>query len=180
MPLVIIVIAVAAAIAFLARSVISSYAKPGIVSSDPRIEISGAKASFAINKNLEYPILDAEGEEVTKLKFTIENAELRDEIIVKSRRMTSIKGKTFLIVSLKISNDYTAPMEVKVADYIRLTVNGRESEFLAPEIHSDPVAVQAISTKATRIGFAVNDTDDNISLWVGEIKGNKEKIDISF
>jgi hypothetical protein len=148
-------------------------------SSDPRAIVSGAKASNEVNKDFGFPVNDSSGKEITRLKFKLQNAELRDEIIVNGKRATSVKGRTFLILTLKITNDSDNSLQIHVSDYFRLTVNGQNGEFMAPEIHSDPVLVQSISTKSTRVGFPINDTDKDKVLWVGEIKGEKQRVDLS-
>jgi len=123
---------------------------------------------------------DENGEVVSSFKYLIENAELRDEIIVKGQKATAIKGRDFLILTLKLQNDLDDSIEVSTKDYLRLSVNGNEDEWLAPDIHNDPVEVQAISVKNTRLGFPVNENDTNLVLQVGEINGEKEKVEINF
>lgn len=141
-----------------------------------RVEVKGAKAAQDLNREFTFPLKDDKGKEVSKIKFVVERAELRDEIIVKGQRATAVKGRTFLIITLKITNEHNQPIEIDTRDYIRLSVNGNESELLAPDIHNDPVEVQAISTKYTRVGFPINDSDRNLVLLVGEINGEKQKI----
>jgi len=102
-----------------------------------------------------------------------------DEIVVKGQRATAIRGRTFLILTLKITNGYTRPIEIDTKDYVRLSVNGNRDEWLAPDIHNDPVLVQATSTKFTRVGFPVYDSDSDLLLRVGEIEGKKEFIELS-
>ncbi|OGY18634.1 MAG: hypothetical protein A2900_02745 [Candidatus Chisholmbacteria bacterium RIFCSPLOWO2_01_FULL_50_28] len=147
---------------------------------DKRVQVAGAKAAIALNRDFEFPLKDASGEEVSKIKFTFENAELRDEIIVKGQRATSVRGRTFLILTLKITNSYNQSIEVDSKNYVRLTVNNNEGEKLAPDIHNDPVQVQADSTKFTRVGFPINDTDKNLAIYVGEIQGEKQKVELNF
>jgi hypothetical protein len=144
------------------------------------IKVQGAKASKAINKEFSFPLRDDEGEEVSKIKYQIENAELRDEIIVKGQKAVAVEGRTFLIITLKVTNEHNQPIEINTKDYIRLSINGNKDEWLAPDIHNDPVEVQAISTKYTRVGFPINDDDKDLTLRVGEIGGDKEEIKVSF
>lgn len=145
-----------------------------------KAEVQGAKAVKDINRELSFPLRDGNDEEVSSIKYFVEKAELQDEIIVKGQRATAIKGRTFLIITLKITNEYDGAIEIDTRDYMRLSVNGNEEEWLAPDIHNDPVEVQAISTKFTRLGFPINDTDENLVLRIGEISGEKEKITLEF
>lgn len=141
-----------------------------------RIEVLGAKASQDLNREFLFPLRDGSGESLSDIKFFIEKAELRDEIVVQGKRATSIKGRTFLIITAKITNQYRQAITMNTKDYVRLSVNGNEEEWLAPDIHNDPVEIQAISTKYTRIGFPINETDKNLILRVGEINGEKVRI----
>jgi hypothetical protein len=143
------------------------------------VEVKGATATEDLNREFSFPLRDADGEEVSRVKYTIEKAELRNEIIVKGQKATAVKGRTFLIVTLKIQNEYKSPIEIDTRDYVRLSVNGNRDEWLAPDIHNDPVEVQAISTKYTRLGFPINDTDNQLVLRVGEIDNEKEEISLN-
>jgi hypothetical protein len=146
---------------------------PGV--SDERLELKKPLATQNLNKTFAFPLKDAAGKEVSKIQYTLEKAELRDEIIVKGQRATSVKGRTFLIIPIKITNSFNQPIELNVRDYVRLTINN-SNEKLAPDIHNDPVEVQAISTKQTRLGFPVDDDVKSLVLQVGEINGSKENI----
>ena len=148
--------------------------------SDERQEIKGAKAAQDIKRDFTFPLRDANGEEVSEILFIIEKAELRDEIIVQGQKATAVKGRTFLILTLKITNNFDQAIEIDTRDYVRLVVNGDHGEWLAPDIHNDPVEVQAISTKYTRVGFPLNDSDINLLLKVGEINGEKQDVELKF
>ena len=139
-----------------------------------------AKKSALLNKEFIFPINDDKGIEVSKLKYSVESAELRDEIIVKGQKATSLPGRTFLIVNIKIANDLDKIIKINTKDYVRLMRNGNTNEQLAPDIHNDPVEVQAISTKYTRVGFPINNSDTDLQLQVGEIKGYKETVSLAF
>jgi hypothetical protein len=143
--------------------------------SENRVSMDKPIAQQTLNKDFAFPLRDANGKQVSKLLYTIQSIEKRNQIVVKGQKATSIAGRTFLIINLKITNDYDKTIQINARDYIRLIVNG-SSEKLAPDIHNDPVEVQAISTKYTRLGMAINETDKDIVLQVGEISGKKESI----
>jgi len=143
--------------------------------SDQRVSIKKAKATQIINKEFLFPLKNDKGAEVSRIKYFIQDAQLQDEIVVKGQRATAVKGRTFLIVYIKITNDYSKDISLKTRDYVRLIVNNN-SEKIAPDIHNDPVEIQAISTKYTRLGFPINDIDKNLILQIGEISGNKQNI----
>lgn len=146
--------------------------------SNSQIEVKGAISGETLNKEFNFPLKDDKGEEVSRIKYLVEKAELRDEIITEGKRATAVKGRLFLVLILKITNEFEKPIEINTRDYVRLSVNGNEGELLAPETHNDPVEVQAISTKYTRVGFIINDTDRDFVLHIGEIKGEKEKVSL--
>lgn len=144
-----------------------------------KIQLPDAKSSQTLNKEFSFPIKDDKGAQISTIKFIVENAEKRDEIVVKGQPATAVSGRTFLILNLKIVNEFNQSIQINTKDYLRLTVNDKNTEYLAPDIHNDPVEVQAISTKFTRVGFPVNDTDKNLKLHVGEIKGEKTTVDLN-
>lgn len=155
----------------------SAVSVPGL-SNDKRVNIEKPKATQKLNKVYNFPLKDQTGKEVSKFNYEVLDVELRDEIIVKGQRASAVKGRTFLIVNLKITNNYDKNIQLNVKDFMRLSV-GSSTEKLAPDIHNDPVDVQAISTKYTRVGFPINDTDKNLTIQIGEISGNKETIKLS-
>ncbi len=179
LPFILIGVIVVGIIFFTVRSVAgnSRVASP-LGSEDSQVEIKKPRASQSLQRQFLFPLKDQTGKEVSKLKLNIQSIELRDEIIVKGQRARSVRGRTFLIVNLKIENDFDKSLQINSRDYFRLSVNN-SNEKLAPEIHNDPVEVQAISTKYTRIGFPINEDDTNLSLQVGEIKGKKEVLKLN-
>lgn len=157
----------------------TSQAVAGVDSGD-KIEIQPAKATMAISRQLEFPFQGEDPKQINNFKFSLENAELRDEIVVNGKKAQAVKGRQFLILNIKIVNDFNQSISVNAKDYVRLSVNGNQSEWLAPDIHNDPVTIQPISTKHTRLGFPINTTDKDLKLQVGEINGEKAIIDVSF
>jgi hypothetical protein len=139
------------------------------------LDVKGAIKSVDVDRNFSFAIVDGSGEELSKLQYNIQKAELRDEIIVKGQKATAVDGRVFLILTIKLTNTFDKAIEIDTRDYVRLSVNNNQKEWLAPDIHNDPVQIQAISTKFSRIGFPINSSDKDYLLQVGEINGSKTK-----
>ena len=147
---------------------------------DERPDATEAKKTINLNKALQFPIRNEKREkEVSKFSYEITSAELYDSIIVKGQRARAVKGRVFLIFNLKITNSNDQAVEINTRDFLRISVNNKK-ELIAPDIHNDPVQTQAISTKYTRVGVAINESDKNIKLQVGEITGKKQTLEINF
>jgi hypothetical protein len=147
---------------------------------DPRT-IQNAISTQKINQTFPFPLMDNLGKSITNFNYQIVNAEIRNEIIVNGKPAVAIKGKTFLVLSINIENAYNQAINVNAKDYVRLTLNNNPSVMYAADIHNDPVNIQAISTKPTRIGFVIDDSIKNMAILVGEIKNtNKQKITLNF
>lgn len=162
---------------FFTRSKKSSSASNSLASAGT---IANAQQTITVDREFEFPIKNEKGEEINRFKYKVENAELRSEIIVKGQRATSLAGRTFLVLSVKLTNPLDQAISINTKDYIRLIRNGNPAEQLAPEVHNDPVQVQAISTKITRVAFPINTTDSDLQLQVGEIKGEKQIVPVVF
>lgn len=145
---------------------------------DGRVNLNGPILKKTINKTFSFPLLDQNGKEVSRFTYTVDNVELRDQIIVKGQQASAIKGKRFFVINIKLTNNFDKTINVNARDYIRVIVSG-SSEKLAPDMHSDPVEVQPISTKLTRLGMTINENDTKIVLQVGEINGKKESIPVN-
>lgn len=150
------------------------------ITSSEKAALKDALKTLPLNREFKFPLKDEKNETVGEIKYTIENIELRDEIIIKGKKAYAVKGRAFLILNLKITNDSSKTISMNTKDYARLFVNNNENEPLSPSIHNDPVVVDAISVKPTRIGFAISENDKNIKLKIGEIKGEKTTVDINF
>jgi hypothetical protein len=147
-------------------------------SSNNKTVIKDALATQSLNKEFKFPLKGEKGETLGEVKYIIENAELRDEIVVKGRKASAVQGRTFLVLNIKITNETNQTISMNTKDYVRLFVNGNDNEPLSPSIHNDPVVVDAISVKPTRIGFAINESDKQLKIKIGEIKGEKQTIDL--
>ncbi len=140
--------------------------------------LKSATVNKELGKEVGISIKDEDGEEVEKVTMRLENIELRDEIIVKGQKASSVSGRSFLVVNIKLSNSLEQGVEINTKDYLRLGSGTEPTEWLAPDIHNDPVLVQAISTKPTRVAFPVNADERKFVLQIGEIAGDKEKVEL--
>jgi hypothetical protein len=143
------------------------------------VQSTSQSRTLEINREFTFPVKTADNQEITKIKFAVQKANIGNEIVIKGQKATAVPGRTFLTIDLKITNDYNQSIQINTRDYVRLQVDDK-NELLAPDIHNDPVEVQAISTKYTRVGFPVNISDDTFVLQIGEIKGDKQKVDLNF
>ena len=135
-------------------------------------------ATETINKSFSFPIIDQSGDKVGAVKYELQNAELREEIVIRGQKATVVNGKKFLVFNLKLTNTYNKAIQINARDFIRLSVN-KSNEKLAPDIHNDPVEVQALSTKYTRVGFPVENTAKDLVINIGEINGKKQLIKLN-
>jgi hypothetical protein len=148
------------------------------VNTSTKVELKAARAHQDLNKDINIEISGIE-EEDGKVTMQVENAELRDEIVVQGQKASSVSGRTFLVLNLKLTNGLKQAVEINTRDYLRLAMGEQKDEWLAPDIHNDPVAVQAISTKPTRVAFPIDDNIRHFVLAVGAISGDKENIELN-
>lgn len=154
------------------------YFAPGSFGSrDDRADAPTPIATQVLNKKFEFPLKDDSGREVARISYLLESANLQDAFIYQGKLAKAVKGRTFVIFNLKITNPYSKTIEINAKDYIRVKAN-RSSEQLAPEIHNDPVQIQANSTKYTRIGLPINDSDKNLVVLIGELQGSKQTVNL--
>lgn len=146
--------------------------------SDQRLAVKPPLSQQTLNREFSFPLNDASGKQVSQLQYVIQNAELRDTIIIQGQQAVAVQGRAFLILNLKITNSYDKSVKINARDYVRLIVDS-SNEKLAPDIHNDPVEVQAISTKYTRLGFPIDQKYKSLVLQVGEITGQKQLIPLN-
>lgn len=127
-----------------------------------------AIAAYDENKKLSSPI-----------KYTLTDAQLTNEIIIKGQKAKAVSGRSFLIINLKLVNETNKSLFLNTRNYVRVQASGTQDK-LAPEIHNDTVEVQPQSTKLTRIGLPVDDNQKEFTLFVGEIDGAKQEIPVKF
>ncbi len=140
---------------------------------------SSAKKETAINRTFEFKAYDKNKKlSDKKVSYTLTTAEKTNDIIIKGKRATAISGRSFLIINLKIANSEDDSRFLNTRNYIRIQPKGSQDN-LAPDIHNDTVEIQPLSTKLTRVGVPINESDTEFTLFVGEVEGSKEEITIS-
>ncbi|HVA96388.1 MAG TPA: hypothetical protein VND99_01925 [Candidatus Acidoferrales bacterium] len=143
-----------------------------------QVTVAKPIAIQTLNKNFDFPLKDSTGKEVSKIHYQIQSAELDNQIVVQGQVATAVQGRVFLVLNLKITNNYSKSVQLNTRDYIRLIV-GNSSDKLAADIHSDPVDIEAIATKYTRLGFPIDANAKSLKLEVGEISGTKQTINLN-
>ena len=135
--------------------------------------------TVSINREFSIPVYDKDKQLSNPVRYTITEAQLTKQIVIKGQKATAVSGRTFLIINLKLVNDFNESLFLNTRNYVRIQPVGVDDR-LAPEIHNDTVEVQPLSTKLTRIGLPVNENQTTFTLYVGEINGPKEEIPVSF
>ncbi len=131
---------------------------------------------YDINQDFTFTI--GSGFNKVSLKYTLLSAESAKDIVIRGQTAHSVPGRAFLILSLKLTNSQNKGVLINTRDYVRMSPAG-SSDWLAADIHNDPVEVQAISSQFTRIGFAIDDTVHDFKLQIGDINDKKSVIDFS-
>lgn len=133
--------------------------------------------STPINKKLEINIKSSSGEDTgNKLIVNFISAERTEKILYKGRPLLPREGKDFLVINIEIENSTKDRLNVRPADFIRLVdATGRQ---FAPDIQTDVIKVEPLSIKRTRTVYIVPDGTANIKFLLGEIKGDRETVEV--
>ncbi len=133
-----------------------------------------------VDKSFDFSALNNQGKPVaSKIRLKIATVEKTNQVNVKDQTFTAKNNKIFLIVGLELKNDATLPYNILPGDLVRLTYNGDEENKYAPDLHNNMVTVAPISTKIDRVGFVVPENAKDFKLYVGEIEGKKEVVNIN-
>jgi len=133
----------------------------------------------SIEREFNFKVYDKNKKLADPVKYVITTAQLTNQIIIQGQKATAVAGRNFLIINLKLVNEFNDSLFLNTRNYIRIQPAGTQDK-LAPEIHNDTVEVQPLSTKLTRVGLPVDEGTRNFTLFVGELDGEKTEIPISF
>lgn len=132
-----------------------------------------------VEREFSFQVYDKDKQLSDPVRYVITSAQLTKQIIIKGQKANAVSGRTFLILNLKLVNDFDKSLFLNTRNYIRVQPAGTQDK-LAPEIHNDTVEAQPLSTKLTRIGLPVDEKSKEFTLFVGELEGAKEAISIKF
>lgn len=151
----------------------------GNIQSSQVLPMSTDVQSVPVEREFSLQVYDKDKKLSDQIRYVITNAQLTKQIIIKGQKATAVKGRIFLILNLKLVNEFNNSLFLNTRNYVRVQPFGAQDK-LAPEIHNDTVEVQPLSTKLTRIGLPVNEENKEFTVFVGEIDGQKEEINIKF
>ena len=167
-----------AIIAVIIYSLFHNKSNTALAQSQP--SLAPALVTKDVNKTYSFPIKDSSGKQVSQFMYEIQQAELRNEIVVRGQKAAAVDGKTFLILDIKLVNNYDQAIDVNTRNFVRFGVDGDTKDLQAADIHNDPVNVQAKSTKYTKIALTVSSNTKKVDHYVGDINASKSQITVTF
>lgn len=131
-----------------------------------------------LGQSYTFSALNSSGVVAGEVTFRITKAEKTKEVLVQGRPANAKGDKAFLVLHIEIDNAEVEKRYISPVDILRLV--NEEGKKFAPDIHSDVVEIQPISTKITRVGFVTQESNNNFLIQVGELDGEKSELQISF
>lgn len=158
---------------------------PGISPDSAVKKVAGSQTDFrpenqvSIGSKFEVPIRTEDGTETPdKLIMNLTTAESSKRILIQGKPATSRDTKTFILINFEVENSTSNQLTVRPVDFIRLTDS--EGRTFAPDVHNNDVVVEPISIKKTRVGFVVDENQEEFKFLVGEINGEKKEVVVKF
>lgn len=146
--------------------------------SSSQVNLSQPYITKQINQSFSFPIKDSSGNQIAAFTYTMQSLNLQNEIIIKGQKAEAIQGRTFLILTIKVTNPTQHTLSLNSRDFVRISLDNSKDR-LAPSIHNDPIIIQPISTEYSRLALPINTTTKQVTLFIGEITGVKKSISIS-
>ena len=144
--------------------------------SDQAYVSEGDKAE--LNKKFSIAIRSSDGKETGQaLVINVASLQRTERILYKGKPLVSREGKDFIVINIEIENSTNNRLTVRPVDFFRLVADNGKN--YAPDIQTDPVKVEPLSSKNTRTIYIVEDGKKNLKFLIGEIKGsNKETVEV--
>jgi len=159
----------------------SNTSNKNVMSSVANQEDSTENKSLAeVDLNVGYSFVakDAQGNSAKEVNFVITKAEKNKEVLIQGKPANAKGDKAFLVLHIEIDNPETKKLYLTPVDLLRLI--GEDEKKFAPDIHSEVVEIQPISTKITRVGFVILADQQSFLLQIGELNGDKQNLEINF
>ena len=147
------------------------------VSSNITNQNNSNASSVSINKEYNFPIYSSDGKTESSLKMVVTAAQRNDKILVNGKTSQAAVGKDFLILNMEITNATNNKLNVRPVDFFRMV--GADGKLFAADVYNDPVKVEPISIKKTRVAYVVSESQENFKFQIGEIKGDKQEVEIN-
>ena len=139
--------------------------------------VSENGVSAALNKKINFPIKDSSGKDTgNQLVVNFTNVERSEKILYKGRPLSPRESKDFIVVNIEIENSTKDRLTVRPADFMRLVdTQGRQ---FAADIQTDPIKVEPLSIKRTRIVYIVADNLRDLKFLIGQINADRETVEV--
>ena len=134
------------------------------------------KATAVIDQSFEFQAINA-AKDLKPVTYTITNVDRKDEIKVKDKSRQAASGKDFLLVRVEIQNNQTERLAIVSADRVRLEENGK---LFAPDYHNGNVVIDPLSVRRDVLAFVVDSKTKDFIFSVGELEGDKQKLEVNF
>ena len=157
----------------------SNEKSPSVMGVDTSSEnLAAPLAEKDLDYTFSFTASDAQGYAAGNVNFLITKAEKTKEVLVQGRPANAKGEKAFLVLNIEIENADTQDRYIAPVDYLRLV--GEDGKLFAADIHSEVVKVQPISTKITRVGFVINESENYFNFQIGELNADKQNIEVTF
>lgn len=140
-------------------------------------DTSNAKATATVGKTFTFKAIN-QNKVKKDIKFTVLSVERKDEIKVQKEIRKGNKQSDFLLVRIEIENPHSERLALAPADMIRL--QDARGKFFSPDFHNGNVILDPLSVKKDLLSFVVSRDIKKFTFQVGELEGDKEKIEVNF
>ena len=139
--------------------------------------VSEPSAKAEINQTFLVSISNAS--KVTReVNFTITSVERKGEIRLKDVTRRPASGKDYLLIRIEIQNDHSEKLAIASQDRIRMV--GDQGKLFAPDYHNGAIVVEPLSVKKDLVAYVVDKSTKSFSFMVGDLNGEKQRIEVNF
>jgi hypothetical protein len=148
-------------------------------SNDDNVLTASDQPTVKIGKSIEVIARTEDGRRTTgRFDLTVTNAHFADSILVQGKRARPVKGKTFLVLDMEISNPHKVSLYAFPADLFRFVRS--DGEKFAPSVHQGKVRVRPEATKKSNVAFVALPEDKKFKIEAGDINEDKITLEITF